>query len=67
MTAQRYRDPIALDRMRSGTCPECGDAPAAHGNDNRFWAPINQRCDLMERGVVERIDYQREIDAEVTA
>lgn len=58
MSAQTYTHPIAIDRMRAGTCPECGGAPRAHGNDTRFWAPVNQSCSLMERGVVERIEHQ---------
>lgn len=28
--AQRYTDPVALERMREGNCPECGDSPDKH-------------------------------------
>lgn len=56
--AQRYRPGIWQDRMREGNCPECGEAPERHGDDNRFWVPngsLGLGCSLMRRGVEERI------------
>lgn len=55
MSAQRYTDSTARARMARGECPECGNDPKTHGNDNRFWMPINQSCNLMQIGVIERI------------
>lgn len=63
MTAQTYNSPAAIERMRSGMCPECGVPALGHGNDVRFWVPSNQRCNLLEFGVAERIAWQRELDA----
>lgn len=55
--AQRYTHPTALERMDSGLCPECGEAEEQHLNDPRFWMP--RRCDLLPRGVRERIEQRR--------
>lgn len=52
--AQRYHHPEQHNRMRHGNCPECGQPPAAHLDDPRFWIP--RSCDLMTHGVTERID-----------
>jgi tRNA(Ile2) C34 agmatinyltransferase TiaS len=62
VSAQTYKHPLALARLRAGTCPECGGTVESHGNDNRFWMPGNQGCSLLERGVRERIDWQRHLD-----
>jgi hypothetical protein len=46
--AQRYTNPIALDRMKDGLCPECARAPEQHTG------PMSD-CTLTEHGVHERI------------
>lgn len=61
--APRYTAPIAHERMAAGTCAECGMPASAHLNDNRFW--IARDCDLMPRGVTERIEQYLQ-DAEVS-
>jgi len=60
MSAQRYSSSVARERMGRGECPECGETPAAHSNDPRFWIP--RSCDLLERGVTERVaQYQSDL------
>lgn len=55
MAEERYTQPLALERMSEGRCPECGDLPGQHINHNAFWAgPID--CFLREDGVRNRID-----------
>lgn len=57
MSAQRYVDPLAHDRMAHGLCPECAEPADAHNSDGRFWIP--RRCSLLPVGVAERIEqYQ---------
>ena len=57
--AQRYTQPLALDRMKQGLCPECGLPPDTHLDDPRFWIPRD--CDLLRDGVADRLaQYQRE-------
>lgn len=51
--AQRYTGTVARERMSEDNCPECGDLPAAHSSDNRFWIP--RACDLTLEGVKDRI------------
>lgn len=55
MSAQRYTDPRAHERMAKGLCPECGRLPLDHSDDNRFWMPQNQACNLLHVGVIDRI------------
>jgi hypothetical protein len=54
MSAQRYSDQLALDRMAEGLCPECGKIDYEHLDDNRYWIP--RRCSLLPRGVTDRIE-----------
>jgi hypothetical protein len=63
VSEQTYTSSVALARIRAGQCPECGEAPETHGNDNRFWMPVNHSCDLMEAGVRNRIGWQLGLDA----
>lgn len=55
--AQSYPQLVARERMSRGLCPECGQPPATHSNDLRFWMP--RACDLTQTGVVDRIDQYR--------
>ena len=55
--AQRYTSQIAQGRMAAGNCPECGEKPAQHLSDSRFWIPRN--CSLLPHGVTERIGQYR--------
>ena len=55
--AQTYPVGIAHERMEKNTCPECGQAPDSHIDDGRFWIP--RRCDLIPRGVWDRIEQYR--------
>lgn len=50
---QRYDSSVSIERMEAGLCPECGDAPALHTDDPRFWVP--RKCDLLRMGVEDRI------------
>lgn len=60
--AQTYTAPVAIERMRAGNCPECGSTPESHTDDVHFWIPRSHDCSLLPHGVVERIDYQRQLD-----
>lgn len=55
---QRYTAAVAHERMASGTCPECGLPPEQHSGEVRFWLRP-QGCDLLPRGVAERIEQYR--------
>lgn len=59
---QRYKHPLALERMSHNLCPECGQPGAIHSTDNRFWMRFG--CDLLPAGVEDRIAQYR-ADAEV--
>ena len=53
MSAQRYTDPVARQRMAAGTCPECGNPVSAHGG----WG--GPGCSLTDNGAAARIaQYQ---------
>lgn len=57
--AQRYKGALTLSFMEAGNCPECGESPEVHLDDNRFWLP--RRCDLLPHGVRDRIaQYQQD-------
>jgi len=56
--AQTYTNPVAVERMRNGACPECAQMPDAHGG----WG--SSRCSLTDNGVAERIAEQRRRDEE---
>lgn len=60
MTAQRYTNPVALERMKAGKCPECGEPVDAHGGLG------GARCSLTDNGVAQRI-YQYEQDQQASA
>jgi hypothetical protein len=48
--AQRYTSPIALERLATGTCPECGFAGDQHdGGGGPLW------CTLTDNGVAARL------------
>lgn len=64
MSAQRYKHPVARERMSHSLCPECGLAATTHGDDVRFWIP--RACDLTFRGVVDRIEQYRADEIERT-
>lgn len=49
MSAQRYTNPVALERMSKGLCPECGASPDDHGGLG------GARCSLTDNGVAQRI------------
>lgn len=54
--AQRYRDPVAQERMAAGTCPECAEPPERHSDSPLFWERgWFHECSLLPRGVQERI------------
>jgi uncharacterized Zn finger protein (UPF0148 family) len=54
MTAQRYTDPVARQRMAAGRCPECGREMFEHTG---WGGPAG--CSLTDNGVAERIaQYQ---------
>jgi len=55
MPEQRYTNPIALQRMAEGNCPECGQPEKLHGG----WGLGS--CSLTDTGVAARIN-QFEID-----
>ena len=55
MTAQRYTNPTALERMSRGQCPECMCEPADHTGLGLA------KCSLTDTGVAARIDqYERD-------
>jgi hypothetical protein len=56
--SQRYKHPVARERMSHGLCPECGMPADMHIDDARFWIP--RRCDLLPGGVRERVEQYRE-------
>lgn len=58
MSSQRYADPTALGRMKSGLCPECGQSVGYHSDDSRFW--IGRACSLTATGVRDRVAQYRE-------
>lgn len=59
MSAQRYTNPVALERMANNTCPECG-SPA---DDHTSWG--SARCSLTDTGVDNRIEqYRNDLAAE---
>lgn len=60
MTAQRYRPGVAHERMEKGHCPECGKSPDQHYDRGNFWDPWMASCDLLRRGVEERIAQYEE-------
>jgi hypothetical protein len=62
VSAQTYRHPRAIERMRLGLCPECGGSPESHTDDVRFWIPRSHGCSLLPHGVTERIQWQRQLD-----
>lgn len=41
--AQRYHDDMSHWRMDNGNCPECGEKPAQHLSDSRFWISFRLR------------------------
>lgn len=49
--AQAYTDPVALERMAGGRCPECGGETREHGG----WGGPGG-CSLTDTGVAARID-----------
>jgi hypothetical protein len=57
--AQRYTDPRARKRMDDGTCPECGETADEHSGRVEFWLR-GPGCDLLPRGVTERIEQYRQ-------
>jgi hypothetical protein len=57
--AQKYREPIAHERMAAGTCPECGKPAEQHSSSPNFWERGFGQCDLLPRGVTERIEQYR--------
>lgn len=54
--AQAYTDPIAIERMQSGLCPECGTPASDH---NGRGGP--KGCSLTDNGVAQRI-YNFELE-----
>jgi hypothetical protein len=64
INAQVYKDPVAIERMRENKCPECGHSAEEHSNDVRFWVPRLLDCNLLPRGVRERVAKQKELDDE---
>jgi hypothetical protein len=55
--AQGYIDPIAVERMRAGNCPECGRPGGEHdGAGGPGW------CSLTDWGVAGRVAHQRDVD-----
>jgi hypothetical protein len=64
INAQVYKDKVAIERMREGTCPECGAKAESHSGDSRFWIPRPLDCNLLPRGVRERVAKQKELDDE---
>lgn len=59
---QTYRDDRGLAWMRHGLCPECGERPEGHSGAQEFWLRDPLRCDLLPRGVMDRIAKQNELD-----
>ena len=53
MSAQRYADPVARQRMAAGNCPECGNPADAHDS----WG--GPGCSLTGNGAAERIAQYR--------
>jgi hypothetical protein len=59
---QTYRNPGAIEWMRKGLCPECGNRPEDHSTAAEFWLRDPGKCDLLPRGVTDRINHQRALD-----
>jgi hypothetical protein len=59
--AQRYTSPVAHARMADDRCPECGNAPESHMDDTSisFLIGLAGGCNLLPRGVAERIEQYR--------
>ena len=58
MSAQRYKHPVAIERMAHNLCPECGESPESHARVatiSVMFAP----CNLLAYGVIERIAQYR--------
>lgn len=54
--AQRYTQPLALERLAAKSCPECGYRIYEHDG----WGGPNG-CSLTDNGVAQRIyDYEQE-------
>lgn len=53
---QRYPAGVAHLRMQDGKCPECGGLPSIHAVRGNMWDPWMQTCNLLRRGVEERIE-----------
>jgi hypothetical protein len=52
---QRYTQPLALQRMDEGKCPECGNSLDVHGG----WG--GPGCSLTDNGVASRISaYEKD-------
>lgn len=62
--AQRYTHPLAIERMRANTCPECGGTAESHTNSVAFWIPRGNDCSLLPDGVADRIQQRRADDEE---
>jgi hypothetical protein len=60
---QTYAYARAIDYMRDGRCPECGNDPEDH-SAGAFWLPRSINCDLTPVGVTDRIAKQRSLDEE---
>lgn len=58
---QTYRNPAALAWMREGKCPECGELADDHSGVPQFWLR-GGGCDLLPRGVADRINHQAHLD-----
>jgi len=51
---QRYTNPISLQRLAEGNCPECGFAEDQHdGHGGPLW------CTLTDNGVAQRLAAYR--------
>ena len=58
MSAQRYTQPVARERMSRNLCPECGESAEAHSRIatiSAMFAP----CSLLAHGVADRIEQYR--------
>jgi hypothetical protein len=53
---QTYKSPVAIERMRNGTCPECGRPADEHSG----WGLPG--CSLTDNGVAQRIYAQEQRD-----
>lgn len=59
MAHQRYTNPVALNRMALGVCPECGGLPEEHTGRGGW------NCSLTDNGVASRIaQYEADLSDE---